>query len=282
MLQALTLIFVRKSANTHTVECVLLNAQSLGNKLTELHYLLYSYTHQLILITESWLDSDLTNGLLDPENKYCIIRKDRNRNGGGVCAMVDKKLTVLEVCLDKCSSSLELVCFDVSCGGNSVSARVFVCYRPPGYSSESVNYMTDMIECLIANQHRSSANIITGDFNCPSIDWSYLTSPNDRIHRPFLDFVVHTGLVQTVAFPTRIGNILDLVLTDDPERLCSVATGRSFAHSDHDVVTFQIIVSYDDNDYDCTTVQPNNKVIFLWKKADFDIIADSLFDYNWY
>jgi len=83
------------------VKCVLLNAQSLGNKLTELHYLLYSFKYQLTLITESWLDINLTNVLLDPENKYYIIRKDRSRNGGGVCAMVDKKLTVLEVCLSK-------------------------------------------------------------------------------------------------------------------------------------------------------------------------------------
>jgi len=45
--------------------------------------------------------------------------------------------------------------------------------------------MTDMIECLNANQHRSSANIVTGDFNCPNIYWHNLTSPNDRIHRPF-------------------------------------------------------------------------------------------------
>ena len=80
--------------------------------------------------------------------------------------------------------------------------------------------MTDMIECLTTNQHRGSANIITGDFNRPNIDWPYLTSPNDCIHRLFLDFVVHAGLVQFVALPTRTGNILDLVPNDDPGRLC--------------------------------------------------------------
>jgi len=85
-----------------------------------------------------------------------------------------------------------------------------------------------------------------------------------------------------VALPTTIGNILDLVLTDDPGKLCSVVTGPSFAHSDHDVVIFEIIVSFDDDGNCCTTVQPNNKVIFLWKNADFGIIADSIFDCNWY
>jgi len=56
---------------------------------------------------------------------------------------------------------------------------------------------------------------------------------NDRNHCPFVDFVVHSRLVQTVASPTRIENILNLVLTDDPGSLCSVVTGLSFVHSDH-------------------------------------------------
>jgi len=90
--------------------------------------------------------------------------------------------------------------------------------------------MTDMIECLTVNQQRSFANIITSAFNCPNIDWPCLNSLNDRIHHPFLDFVLHVGLIQFVALPTRISNIPDLVLDDDPGRLFSVVTGPSFAH----------------------------------------------------
>ena len=41
-------------------------------------------------------------------------------------------------------------------------------------------------------------------------------------------------------------------------------------------------MSFDGDGNDCTTVQPDKKVIFLWKNADFDIIADNIFDYNWY
>jgi len=82
----------------------------------------YTVCYILILITKSWLHINLTNDLLDTGNKYYIIQKDRNRNSGGVCAMVDKKLRVLGVCLSKCLSNLELVCFDISCGCNSITS----------------------------------------------------------------------------------------------------------------------------------------------------------------
>ena len=98
----------------------------------ELHNLLYLHCHDIILITETWLDCNFTDGLIDPESKYYVVRRDRNRSGGGVCALINRQLTISEVVLDKCPSNLELVCFDVSCGCNSVPARVFVCYRPLG------------------------------------------------------------------------------------------------------------------------------------------------------
>ena len=46
---------------------MLFNAQSLCNKLSELHHLLYTGDIDIILITESWLHSDISNGLLDPD-----------------------------------------------------------------------------------------------------------------------------------------------------------------------------------------------------------------------
>ena len=79
------------------LKCVLFNARSLGNKLLELHHLLYTCDYDVVLVTESWLDNSMTSALLDPANKFCVIRKDRNRNGGGVCAFVSKKLQICMV-----------------------------------------------------------------------------------------------------------------------------------------------------------------------------------------
>ena len=72
----------------------------------ELHQTLYSGLFQIILINETWLDQSFTCGLLDPENRYHIFRKDRTRNGGGVCALIGKKFNALEVHLEDHDSRL--------------------------------------------------------------------------------------------------------------------------------------------------------------------------------
>jgi len=75
----------------------------------------------------------------------------------------------------------------MNCGCESTSVRIFVCDRPPGYSPECVNYLADMIKCLIANQHKS--------LQITLLVMPYLISPNDRIHHPFLVLVVQADLV---------------------------------------------------------------------------------------
>jgi len=86
---------------------VLCNAQSLGNKLQD-YYLLYNDNLDILLITESWLDDNFTSGLLDPECKFNIYRKDRNRHGGGVCVFVSKILRSSEVHIDERFNQLEM------------------------------------------------------------------------------------------------------------------------------------------------------------------------------
>jgi len=64
------------------VACLMFNARSLCNKLVELHYLLYSSKFDILLVTESWLRAGITNGLLDPESKFTVLRHDRSITSG--------------------------------------------------------------------------------------------------------------------------------------------------------------------------------------------------------
>ena len=109
------------------LRCALENAQSLGNKLQELHYLLYGECFDLVLITESWLDSTFTHGISDPESKYNVYRKDRNRHGGGICLFVSKLLQSTQVDMNNDFNSVEIVCVDVYT--TSLVMRVFVAYH---------------------------------------------------------------------------------------------------------------------------------------------------------
>ena len=41
----------------------------------------------VISVTESWLDSSVTDSEVAIEN-YCVVRRDKNRSGGGVCMYI--------------------------------------------------------------------------------------------------------------------------------------------------------------------------------------------------
>ena len=108
------------------VACLMFNARSLCNKLVELHYLLYSSKFDILLVTESWLHPGITNGLLDPERKFTVLRHDRSvTTGGGVCAFVGNSLQVVPVNLDNKYSILEL-CFDLVTNNSSSPIRFFL------------------------------------------------------------------------------------------------------------------------------------------------------------
>jgi len=67
------------------VNCCLLNARSIVNKLPDLHSLMYNDQFDVILVTETWLHSEISFGMIDPDNCYHVLRKDRADKHGCVC-----------------------------------------------------------------------------------------------------------------------------------------------------------------------------------------------------
>ena len=109
--------------------CYYFNAQSIVNKICELHYILYHVAPDCVLVTESWLNADVCDGLLDPKSLYTVIRKDRvGCRGGGVCALVKRSHSVLPLTFHEKYSELEIVGFDFV--GGRPALRIFVVYRP--------------------------------------------------------------------------------------------------------------------------------------------------------
>jgi len=147
----------------------LLNARSLVNKLNEFHILIYSGTSLLYFITETWLTSDISTGMLDPLSKFTVIRNDRRsvNQGGGVAALVSRKFNIVVVDLDNEFDDLEIICLDAVCHRNRI--RVFVVYRPPYYNRTAQLYVDKIIQCLTKNISDRYLFIIVGDFNCPKI-----------------------------------------------------------------------------------------------------------------
>jgi hypothetical protein len=66
-----------------------INARSILPKMDEVRHLAQESKAVTIGITETWLDESVPDSELDIDN-YTVIRKDRNRNSGGVCMYIRK------------------------------------------------------------------------------------------------------------------------------------------------------------------------------------------------
>ena len=79
--------------------------------------------------------------------------------------------------IDSLFNNIELLSFDL------ISGRYGLCYFVV-YRHHSVD-MNLLTERLCRYTSKSHANIVTGDFNCPGINWSTLYTQNDGVHNVF-------------------------------------------------------------------------------------------------
>ena len=73
---------------------------------------------------------------------------------------------------------------------------------------------------------------LIGDVNLPDINW--LDGTSAARGRRILETTVEEDLAQLVDFPTHIkGNILDLVITNCPDKVISISDDGRIGKSDH-------------------------------------------------
>jgi len=220
---------------------VLLNARSIVNKVHELQALLDALGPSFMLITETWLRMSIPNSFFVDTNRYQVIRRDRcDTVGGGVCALVDKQYTVLQVDIVE---DVEVVAFDVIFTGCH-KYRFILCYRKPEYGAAACLYMTDLLKCLTKLCSVKHTVLIAGDFNLPHVDWDSMNTDglHDDTHRMFVDFVRKSGFVQFVSEPTRNNSILDILLANDPQVIADYKLSAPLANSDHESVLFNLVL----------------------------------------
>ena len=69
-----------------------------------------------------------------------------------------------------------------------------------------------------------------------------MTSPGDAKCKQFLDFCLSHGFNQYVSVPTRLKNILDLVLCNERMLISDINVAMPFGLSDHDSITFSVAI----------------------------------------
>lgn len=115
------------------------NARSIKNKFPDLHYFLTTEHLDIVIITETWLTSNIPDSCIANDLPFSVFRTDRvatddRERGGGVCILTNNNsVRAVSVCRPHQFCHVEMTVIDLlSVNGGSRFARLFALYRPPG------------------------------------------------------------------------------------------------------------------------------------------------------
>ena len=204
------------------------------------HYLSDSETPiPYIAFTETWLKPFISDVQVTIPN-FNHIRSDRiKRERGGVILYVHESLPISDTASfdnDYCEAVITTI---------ETTETILACiYRPPDTPPQKFKEMVTFLDSYIKEKTSDEYYeiIITGDFNLPSIDWETTTSmmksqisDSSKNHQLLLTFMCDHFLSQYIHVPTRYENILDLLLTNNPNLVLHVNSSKTEL-SDHNVI----------------------------------------------
>ena len=220
-------------------------------------------------ISETHLTSVMANSFIDIP-KYSIVRNDAPGviAKHGVCVYIHESIKYDNVS----TSCANCVSFRLS----DFNILVIAVYRPPSYDTNSNTILTDHLLSLCSEKEA----LILGDFNLPSLTWDEdnipdYVPPTDQL---FLDTFLSLGLSQLVrecTFP-RSGNILDLVLVTDPDRVGVVQVLPPLPGCDHCPTLCDYMFEH------CSTPSTRPpQLVRKWHRGKYSLISGVLSEVDW-
>ena len=183
----------------------------------------------VIAITETWTNCDISDGFLNIDGYELIERKDREDTdrgrGGGILVYVAKDKCAWKEAVGGCFEQ----CAFIKIRGRRCNLGIGVVYRSPNSSSNNDASLCEMIKEMRGKY------VLVGDFNFPGIRWE--TGRCDAKSRAFFEVLEDNFLVQHVSEPThKSGNLLDLVISTDEDMVEGVECEGRLGKSDHEML----------------------------------------------
>ena len=208
------------------------NVNSLANKVDEVLNVVQRNNLHVLVITETHLDQTITNGQIELRG-YNIIRKDRNRRGGGVAIYIQEHL-LFKVRDDLCVNGLEILWIQIHLPFQQ--PKLIGCiYRPPKSDALYLDKICESIDLALDDRKEL---FMLGDYN---IDWKSKHSDGNKTK--FTQYIESRNLYQMVQDITRSSrnkfghkteSIIDLIFsnanTKVPKRPPRVILRRSFKY----------------------------------------------------
>jgi exonuclease III len=263
--------------------CYFLNARSIkklthhDHKLREFQELLTITKPDILGVSETWLNSNITDKQIDPTENYTIYRKDRSeQKGGGVMCLINKTITSERK--DKyevdTNSHNEILVVQVEPSPNNKFA-IITAYRSQQdpYARFLSNLETTIYNCVLNNLTKI---LLIGDFNYSKIKWNPALDNKLPLHcREFIQVINSYGLKQLNKHPSRAtnDNILDLILTNFPDKISKIHSNLFHYSSDHFLLHFDLYTKIEH-------VTSPKRSIHNFKKANFEQLKHDITNSN--
>ena len=208
------------------------NFRSAAGKRAEIGCMIDSVKPDIIFGTETWLNEDIKDNEIIPDN-YTVYRKDRNREGGGVLLAIRQDLKSSEE--PDLMTDCELIWASIKLTGRKT---LYLCayYRRDVSDENSLKEFRASLTKVASI--RNAQLIIGGDMNFCDWDWARQAikpgCKHTRLHNEFMELIRDHGMEQMVLEPTRGSNTLDLIVTNIPHQISRVEVIPGL--SDHDIV----------------------------------------------
>jgi len=244
------------------------NARSLRNKMDELMATVAATTPEVIGITESWGNDDISDSEFSVPG-YDLFRSDRTsgHRGGGVLLFVRNTLKAVEVKLS--NKFRDQIWCRVKIRHND-ELLIGVCYR--SQNTNIVGQTNDDFLCDMLAEVRGKPLLLMGDFNFPDIDWT-ISHGHSSSSQNFVDYIEDGFLTQHVTEGTCHGAVLDLVITSEPDMIDTVSVINRFGSSDHNILEWEVKLS--------PVYSLRNRSYLDYARADFSTFRHILGNTDW-
>ncbi len=225
----------------------------------------------IIFLTETWLkDEEIHKYQLYIDGYRNPIYKNRNTIGGGLLIYYKENINI-NVLQNLQNNNIEHMVIEVICS-NNIKFIFNLIYRAPTndtiITDQIINNFYDC--CNYSILYNYTGIYFLGDFNFPNINWTQSYKNNHT----FYDAISQLGLFQLINEPTRLKNILDLIITDSPGFTNNITINPPIKNCDHNIILFNI--NYNDKP---TKILPRK--IYKYNEANWDNIRKNLNNIKW-
>jgi hypothetical protein len=236
------------------------NAQGITNKFDELSFEMFDdegMRYDIIMVTETWLTKNHLNSLFHRNSELQVYRSDRVGGiHGGAAIILSNNILVSHVRSFSHYSLIESVWLTIHFSGKKI--RLAAVYRSPLCSDVADLIFVEELKREIENF--SGDVVVCGDFNLPRL--ANLSHANFSVTDTlYWQTFAELNLDQKIDVPTRLDNVLDLLLTTDDNLITNVSVNVPFSTSDHNSVTFNTNV--------CNNRIRSNKRNLCYAKGDY-------------